>query len=195
MIRRKRKILFNLDFSDPTLKIYTPYLQISLVPGKKTFSGKHETKVMISIGRRYDEKKAREFFSKESDLKKKIVERMSKELNLTPEQIIKSQKQGKLKDLLIEAVAFQVKKLGIPVIIYRKKASYELYEYVKTRKPEEVLQIIYGMLIALGLAIKLFSADPELSLMRYKKLLEKNLEKFLNVGFRKDLSIEKHKSI
>jgi hypothetical protein len=180
-IKRLRKIIFHLPFNDNTLKIYDPYFEISIVPEKETFSGKHNKKIMFSIGRKYNDLKARKFFSSDSPLKQKIIERLSKETKLKPEEIVRAQKIGKLKDLLIEAVALQVKHLGIPVFILKKKARYEIFEYLKTSEIDEVLQLWYGLTLSIGRAIREF--DPE-KIEHYRFLMKKNLDNFLDRGYK-----------
>ena len=182
-IKKLRQDFFHIQFQDPTLKLYDPYFRISVIPAKKTFSGEHDKKIMLSVGRRFNEEKATKFFNSDNPLKQKIIEKLSKEVNISQENIIKAQKTGKLKDLLIEAVAFQVKHLGIPVIIYKKKASYELFEYVKTSDIGEVAQIVYGSLVGLGKAIKLFSENPEEELIYWKIHIKKNVDKFIERGY------------
>jgi len=184
-IRRMREILFDKIMEDQTLKIYDSYFQISVVPSKETFSGKHDSKIMISCGMRYNDEKAKAFFDSDNPLKEQIINRLSKQIGVTQENIIKSHKTGRLKDLLIEGVALQVRALGIPVVLLKKEARFEIYEYVKTSNIDEILNMLYAMMIALGKAIKTFSEDPNNELTYYKILLKKNLDKFVDRGFSK----------
>lgn len=183
MIKKLRQDFFNIHFQDQTLKIYDPYLRISVIPAKKTFSGEHDKKIMFSVGRRFNEDKANRLFNSNDPLKEKIIEKLGKEVNLPKDDIIKVHKQGGLKDLLIDAVAFQVKHFGIPVIILKKRASYEIFEYVKTADIGEVAQIVYGGLMALGKSIKLFSECPEEDLLYWKLHIKRNVDKLIDKGF------------
>ena len=179
-IKMLREIIYNLPFSDKTLKIYDPYFEISIVPSKKTFSGEHEKKMMFSIGRRYNDEKTRAFFESEDPLKEEIIKRLAKETKLKPEDIVKAQKTGNLKDLLIEAVALQVKHFGIPVFILKKKARYEIFEYLKTTDINEIVQFWNGLTLAIGRAAREF--DPH-QLEHYRWLMRKNLDKLLYRGY------------
>ena len=184
-IKRLRKIIFEKIFDDDTLKIYDPYMQISVIPAKKTFSGRHNKKIMFSYGMRYNDEKARQFFASESPLKEQIIKRLAQQANITQENVIRAYKTGALKDILIEAVALQVRALGIPVILLKKKASFEIYQFVKTSDPNEIMQMIYGILISLGTSIKEFSDNPNEEKIYYNVLLKKNIDKFINKGFEK----------
>lgn len=182
-IKRLRKIIFEKIFNDDTLKIYDPYMQISVIPARKTFSGRHAKKIMYSFGMRYNDEKARKFFNSDSPLKEQIIKRLANQANITQENVIKAYKTGTLKDILIEAVALQVKALGIPVILLKKKASFEIYQFVKTSDIDEIMQMIYGMLISLGESIKLFSDSPKDDKIYYQILLKKNIDKLIERGF------------
>jgi len=182
-IKKLREDFFYLRGSDTTLKLYDPYIRMSVIPAKKTFSGEHDKKICISIGRAYNEQKATSFLTTESPLKEKIADRLSKETGLTLGEVLKRAKDGTLKNLLIDIWGKSAKKLGIPVIILQKKRGFEIYEMLKTSDIGEIAQVIYGSLIALGKAVKLFSSTPEEELIYWKIHIKKNVDKFINSGF------------
>ena len=179
--KKLRRDIFHIQPIEQSLKLYDAYLRISVVPKKTTFSGNYEKCLMISCGRRYNSKRAKDFLDSNSPIKEKILKSLGKELNLTPEQIIKSHKNGKLKGLLIDAVALQVKHLGIPVTLFTKRSGYEIFEYVKFNDIEEVFQFTLGSILSLGRAIKEFGSEEQLLL--YKLKIKNLLEKFMDRGY------------
>ena len=58
MVKMHRKIISQFYGRDSTLKLYTPYLQISILPRKRTETGEHDLKLCLSVGREFDEEKA-----------------------------------------------------------------------------------------------------------------------------------------
>lgn len=179
-MKKLRTDIFNITMSDKTLRLYDAYFRVSDVPSKNTETGFHSRKIMYSIGRRYNPNKVNDFFNSDDPLKDKITSSLAREFNTTPENIIKSHKKGKLHELLTNGVALVVKKLGIPVMVYKKKASFEIYEYCKTEDIDEMMEMVYGTLIALGKGVKTF--DPEKKEHYYYKL-RSNIQKFFNLGY------------
>jgi len=179
--KKLRDDVFNLDFKDPTLKLKTPYFRISVLPEKTTFSGKHPKRLCFSIGTRYTPEKAEKFFKSDDPLKAEIIKRMAKETGLTVDDIIKRQKNGKLHNFLIDTWAFTAKKLGLPIIIFKKKRAFEMYEMCKTSDIDEVFSMIMGCLIGLGRAIREFGTKEDLDI--YKLKIKKIVEKLVDKGF------------
>jgi len=183
MPKKLRKEFFHFEPEDDTLKLWDPYLRISIVKPKVTFTGFHDTKVMISIGRRYNEKKAEEFFKSDDPAKKEILKRFAKEMNQPLERVIEVAKAGMLKNMLLKIWQKSAEKLGIPVIIPEKGKYFEVFEYIKLQHPDEVMQIIHGLLLALGVAIKLFEPERAEELKIYYKIhLEKIYDRFVEKG-------------
>lgn len=184
MPKKVRKEFFHFQPSDNTLKLWDPYIRFSIVKPKKTFTGFHDMKVMISIGRRYNEKKADEFFKSDDPAKEEIMKRFAKEMNQPLERVVEIAKAGMLKNMLLKIWQKSAEKLGIPVIIPEKEKYFEVFEYIKTRDPDEIMQIIYGMLLALGVAIELFVPEKEkdMKVDFYKFHLQRIYDKFVRRG-------------
>lgn len=183
---KKKKIrqdFWYLQSSDQTLKLYDPYARFSILPGKETFSGPHNLKICLSIGRRYNERKASQFFNSTDPLKEKIAEKLGKESGLTMDDVLKRAKDGTLKNILIDIWGKSAKKLGIPVVILQKKKGFEIYEMFKTNDTGEVAQFVWGSLMALGKAIKLFSKEPEKDKQYWKDIIKKNVDRMIDSSY------------
>jgi len=183
MRKKYRQDIYHIQGKDQTLRLYDPYFRVSVLPSKQTFTGEHDKKLCFSIGRRYNEQKATSFLTSDDPLKEKIAGKLSKETGLTLDEVLKRAKDGTLKNFLIDIWGKSAKKLGIPVIILQKKRGFEIYEMLKTTDIGEVAQIVYGSLIGLGKAVKLFSENPEEELIYWKIHIKKNIDKFLNSGY------------
>jgi len=184
MRKKLRKEFFHFEPEDKTLKIWDPYLRISIVKPKVTFTGFHDTKIMISIGRRFNEEKAEEFFKSKDPTKEEIMKRFAKEMNQPLEKVISLAKAGMLKNMLLKIWKVSAEKLGIPVIIPEKDRYFEIFEYIKLKNPDEVIMLIHGLLIALGASIALFVDKSQKEIVKdyYKYHIQNVYEKFVKRG-------------
>ena len=184
VMKKLRKEFFHFQPDDNTLRLWDPYLRISIVKPKKTFSGLHDTKVMISIGRRFNKEKADEFFKSDDPAKEEILKRFAKEMNQPLDKVIEVAKAGMLKNIMLKIWKKSAEKLGIPVIIPEKEKYFEVFEYIKVRDPDEIMQIIRGLLLALGVAIGLFvkKNERDLKIDMYKFHLINRFESIVKKG-------------
>lgn len=182
MRKKMRKDIFNLFGSDKTLKLYDPYFRIYLLPVRNTFTGRHSMKLCVSVGRRFNPEKAKEFLSKNTPQAKRIAKLLAEELKITPEQVIEYAKDGTLKRFFVEVWDKTRKALDIPVFTLpiKKKASYEVYEMFKTNNVGEIFQLWIGITKAMGVAIKYFGSKEDYE--KYQRKMMELLPKLLKMG-------------
>jgi len=205
MFKKKRKSIFHMESSDETLLLYRPYLDIFILPPRKTFTGGYERKICYTVGRTFDPFKAKRFFSQcgrcgedidirindrcpkcgeDFSMKKQIAEQWAKELKLKPEDVIQATMDGSLKNLMIKIWKKATEKLGIPLFTLpvKRSAAYQIYEMIKTRDVSEAFQVWMGTTIALGTALKIFSPDE---FKKYREKINGIIDKLLLTGFNK----------
>lgn len=183
MFRMQRKIVTEFYGSDATLKLYTPYLQISILPQKETITGKHDLKICLSVGREFDEEKARKFIESNDPNKDKILNAFSKEVGVSVSKILENaKKEGALKKVVVEWLEKKIKEYNIPVTVIRSDKGFQIYEMFKTNDFTEIMQVFWRIVMMVGAGLRLFANDVY-TLEDIEELIKRNVGKWLKKGY------------
>ena len=178
----QRKIVCQFYGKDNTLKLYTPYLQISILPRKKTETGEHDLKLCLSVGREFNEEKARKFFNSNDPSKEKILKAFSRETGLSVKEILeKCKKEGLLKRVVVDWIEKKIKQFNIPVTVIRSDKGFQIYEMFKTNDFTEIMQVFWIMVMFVGAGLRLFGDGCTIE--EIEDLMRRNVGKFLRKGF------------
>jgi hypothetical protein len=164
------------------------------VEAKETMTGKHEPCVMITIGRRIKDDKE---IDKEA-IRVLPVSIQEKVLGKYTDETLRSGPPLTLRERIIEAMKDTVRKinhvffktLGLNIVNKDKDeeeeedeaGQFEIYEYIKYRKPEDMLPMIYGDFMALGVLCNMGRLKQE-EIFSMIKSLQLQAGKFTMLGY------------
>ncbi|MHA1868837.1 MAG: hypothetical protein ACTSXD_12410 [Candidatus Heimdallarchaeaceae archaeon] len=175
--------IYHSEGPKSNMLLWNTYFRTMYVEPKRTETGEHSSCVMLTIGRRIKsaeeiDRKAVETLPKR--VRDQILTKYSSETLKKAPLTLKDKFQNAVLESINKINRTILKTIGITMI--KEAGNVEIFEYLKLRKVEDILPIIYGSFMALG--VLCYMNDLNLKeILDLRRKLELKLGKFLMLGY------------